>query len=465
MNLRPDQEAGATFLYEHDRAMLLGDVGSGKTITTLVAMYEMIRDHHVGRWLVVAPKRVCTKVWPAQIKDWKMPLSIGVAVGEGKTSMAPAERERIFRSNAQIIVVNFEVLQTLPDDLMFDAVVIDELTKFKNGSAVKKTRRTEISKGKRFAAMFDRLEQTQIRWGLTGSFTDNGLKDVYGQCKIIDQSHLGRSKSVFLQKFFIPMCPERDQWVPRPGALELVMSAIKPMIYMLDNEEYRKTLPSDEPAFHPISCVMDMTAYRKMQRDCTIELEGQTITAVNAGVVQQKLQQLASGFLYKTYKAASSTPGKFITNREVFFISPHKFDTLDELLEENQHSNTIIFYWYEEELAELKRRYKDAVEIDRHGAIERWNAGKLKKLLMHPMSAGHGLNLQFGGHHGVFVSLPWSYELFKQAWGRLHRGGQTKLVRIYLLLTDKTVDWRIWQALQDRKDYSALSLDVLKEVS
>jgi superfamily II DNA or RNA helicase len=447
LTLRADQEEGADFLYEHDRALILAPVGAGKTAITLTAMYDMVRDGHVKRWLVVAPKRVCTTVWPVELKKWKIPLSMSIAVAEGKASMPKDRRDAALRAKAQVLVVNYDTLQTLPEGIQFDGVVFDELTKLKNPS------------GKRYKAMLKTLDKVRIRWGLTASFTSNGLEDVFGQCKMIDQGVLGRSKGAFMQKYFIPLNPRLGMWTPRPGALALVMSTIKPITYQLSNTEYVDSLPPLHIV--PITCEMDLAPYKKLQRECVLELKGQTITAVNAGVVSQKLQQLSAGFLYQTEKTVSQAPGKFIATKKAHWVSSHKFNRLEELLEENQRTNTIIVYWYQEELAELKRRYPQAVAIDEKHAIERWNAGKIELLLVHPGSAGHGLNLQDGGCTMIFTSLPWSQELFEQVVGRLHRGGQRHDVWVYLLLTDKTIDLRIWERLQNKKDYSALALDAL----
>jgi SNF2 family DNA or RNA helicase len=169
--------------------------------------------------------------------------------------------------------------------------------------------------------------------------------------------------------------------------------------------------------------------------------------AVNAAVVTQKLQQMASGFLY--------------TDNGPVWLSRHKFDRLEELLDENQHTNTILVYQYQEELAEIKRRFT-VTTLDDVGAIERWNDGKVRLLAVHPKSAGHGLNLQHGGHHIVFLSLPWSLELYEQTIGRLHRSGQKMPVWCYIMLTHKTIDEKIWGALHDKRALSDIALEALK---
>lgn len=427
LKLRDYQEQAADFLYEHDRAMILAPVGAGKTAITLTAMWEMLRDDHAKRFLVLAPKRVCTDVWPVEQPKWAPKATLAVAVG------TPAQRKAALYSGAQIIVSNYDNIQWLAEQNLthIDAIVFDELTKLKNPS------------GARFKALNKVIGDVAIRWGLTGSFTSNGLEDVFGQCKIVDQALLGRAKGAFMQQYFVCTNREFGDWTPRRGALEQVMSRIKPATFVLEPGEYKDKLPP----LHTVElrCQMDMADYNKLKKEFV--LESHDVVAINAAVVTQKLQQLSSGFLY--------------TDKGPVWTSPHKFDRLQELLEENQHANTLIVYQYKEELAELKRRLKvTTLEDDR--AIERWNAGQVRLLAVHPKSAGHGLNLQHGGCHLVFLSLPWSLELYEQTVGRLHRSGQQRPVWCYVMLTDKTVDQKIWTALHDKQDLSTIALEALK---
>jgi len=405
--------------------MILAPVGAGKTAITLTAMSDMTARGHCDRWLVLAPKRVCLSVWPTEVKKWADHLKLAVAVG------TPAQRKAAFESDADIVVTNYDNIPSI-DPTHFDGIVFDELTRLKNPS------------GKRFKFLLKILDQFQIRWGLTGSFTSNGLEDVFGQCKVVDQSLLGRSKGAFLQQYFY--CVNRDfgQWEPLPDALPKVMEAIKPATYVLEPGEYKDKLPP----LHVVEmrCDMDMGPYNTMKREFVLEL-GQTITAPTAAVVTQKLQQLAGGFVY-----GEAGPE---------WLSGHKFDMLDDILEENQHANTIVVYNYKEELAELKRRYK-LTTIDEDNAVDNWNAGKIQLLAIHPKSAGHGLNLQFGGNKIVFLSLPWSLELYEQTIGRLHRSGQTRDVWCYVILCNKTIDERIFESLKDKRTLAEIALEELK---
>ena len=439
MQLRPYQDEAADFLYERDRAMILAPVGAGKTAITLTAMQDMLANGVVKRFLVLAPKRVCTDVWPVEQPKWASDVPVAVAVG------TPKQRTAALRSKAQIVVSNYDNIQWLAEQALdFDAIVFDELTRLKNPS------------GTRFKALMKVLDPMIIRWGLTGSFTSNGLEDVFGQCKIVDQGLLGRSKGAFMQQYFVLINKEFGEWAPRVGSLAGVMERIKPATYVLDAGDYKDKLPPMHVV--EVRCDLDdREPYEKMKKD----FQALDVTAINAGVVTGKLQQMASGFVYDTRRTASEIPGRFDSTQTAVWFSSHKFDRLQELLDENQHANTIIVYQYQEELAEIKRRFA-VTTLDDVGAIERWNDGKVRLLAVHPKSAGHGLNLQFGGCHMVFLSLPWSLELYEQTVGRLHRSGQAHAVWVYVMMTNKTIDEKIWGALHDKRAVSDIAMEELK---
>lgn len=443
--LRPYQDDAADFLYERDRAMILAPVGAGKTAITLTAMQEMIDDGYASRFLVLAPKRVCTDVWPIEAPKWAPALHCLVAVG------TPKDRAAALRADSEAVIINYDNIGWLAEqDLSsFDAIVFDELTKLKNPS------------GTRFKALHKIIDRFKIRWGLTGSFTSNGLEDVFGQCKIIDEKLLGRAKGAFLQQYFVCMNRDFGEWMPRPNALQQVMAKIKPATYVLEPGEYKDKLPP----CHVVelrSTLEDRGPYEKMKRDFVVQFPTAEILAANAAAVTSKLQQMASGFVYDSTRVASDVPGKFTASKEAVWFSSHKFDQLDELLEENQHANTLIVYQFQEEVAELRRRYPRLATLDDDRAIERWNAGQIELLAVHPKSAGHGLNLQHGGCHMVFLSLPWSLELYEQTVGRLHRSGQTNDVWVYILMAEKTVDEKIFAALHDKRAISDIAMEALK---
>jgi len=443
--LRPYQENAADFIFERDRSLILAAVGAGKTAIALTAMQEYVSQQLVKRWLVIAPKRVCTDVWPQEAKKWGQ-LSVNVAVGGVST------RKSALMRPSDVAVINYDTLQWLVEKFpnigeYFGGVVFDELTRLKNAS------------GKRFKALHTIIDQIPIRIGLTGSFTSNGLEDVFGQVKIIDQQVLGRSKGAFLQQYFWCSNPQFGDWAPRPGSLQKVMDRIKPLTFVLENSDYADSLP-------PLNIVemrcdlANREPYMKMKKDFIAEFPNAKAIAANAGVVTAKLQQMAGGWVYETTTTASDVPGKFITTKTPHWFDTTKFDMLDDLLRENQRAPTLVWYWYKEELAELQRRYPHAQTLDDKDAVARWNDGQIELLLAHPMSAGHGINLQ-GQNKMVFLTLPWSLELYEQAIGRLHRGGQKQAVWCYVLLTNNTVDEQVWGALRDKRDMSDVAVAAL----
>jgi SNF2 family DNA or RNA helicase len=415
--------------------MILAPVGAGKTAITLTAMQDMLADGVATRFLVLAPKRVCTDVWPVEQLKWAPNVPLAVAVG------TPKQRLAALYSDAQIVVSNYDNIATLPT-ASFDAIVFDELTRLKNPS------------GARFKAL--KIDHINIRWGLTGSFTSNGLEDVFGQCKIVSTALLGRSKGAFMQQYFVLINKDFGEWAPRVGSLAKVMERIKPATYVLDAGDYKDKLPP----LHVVEVRCDLDdrePYEKMKKD----FQALDVTAINAGVVTGKLQQMASGFVYDTRRTASETAGRFNSTQTAVWFSSHKFDRLEELLDENQHANTILVYQYQEELAEIQRRFK-VTTLDDADAIVRWNRGDVRLLAVHPKSAGHGLNLQHGGCHMVFLSLPWSLELYEQTVGRLHRSGQSHAVWVYVMMTNKTIDEKIWGALHDKRAVSDIAMEELK---
>lgn len=443
---RPYQEDAADFIFENDRSLILAAVGAGKTMIALTAMQEYIVQQVVKRWIVVAPKRVAVEVWPREAKLWSQ-MTINVAVGSAGT------RKAAIMHPSDVVVINYDTLQWLVEKFpnigkYFGGVVFDELTRLKNAS------------GKRFKALHTIIDQIPIRVGLTGSFTSNGLEDVFGQVKIIDQQVLGRSKGAFLQQYFWCSNPQFGDWTPRPGALQKVMDRIRPVTFILENSDYADSLP-------PLNIVemrcdlADRKPYLKMKKDFVAEFPNATAIAANSGVVTAKLQQMAGGWVYDTQTVPSDVPGKWITTKTAHWYDTAKFDMLDDLLQENQRSPTLVWYWFKEELAELKRRYPKAQTLDDTDAVQRWNDGGIELLLAHPMSAGHGINLQ-GQNKMVFLTLPWSLELYEQAIGRLHRGGQKQAVWCYILLTNGTVDEQVWQALRDKRDMSDIAIEALK---
>ena len=394
-------------------------------------MRDMIADGHARRFLVLAPMRVAVEVWPVEAKLWAPELRVVVCHGSPKQRWLALTDD-----TADVVVATYDNLQWLAEQNLprFDGVVYDELTRLKNPS------------GKRFKACEKIVADIPIRWGLTASFTSNGLEDTFGQCKAVDTAILGRAKGVFLQQYFYCLNRDYNDWAAKPGALEQVMERIKPYTFVVEAHEYKDSLPPLYTVHLPVA--MDLKPYRKLAHDLVLEYGGYTITAGDAAVVTGKLQQLASGFLY--------------TDTGSMWLSYHKFDRLQELLDEAQHPCSIICYNFIEELDELKRRLKNLVTLDDKDAIARWNRGEVPLLAIHPASAQYGLNLQHGGHTMIWLSLPWSLTAYEQTIGRLHRSGQKHAVQVYIMQTAGTVDVRQMGVLEGKRKLSELAQEELK---
>ena len=279
---------------------------------------------------------------------------------------------------------------------------------------------------------------------------------------MVDEKLLGRAKGAFLQQYFVCINREFGDWQPRRGALEQVMARIRPATFVLEPGVYKDKLPPCH-VVEMRSDLPDRAPYEKMKRDFVAEVGSREITALTAAAVTSKLQQMAGGWVYDSKTVATDTPGQFAAHKTPVWFSTHRMDMLDEILDGNQQDNTIIVYNFIEELAQLKTRCPHLWTLD-DGAdvVTRWNEGKIPLLAVHPKSAGHGLNLQYGGNKMVFLSLPWSLELYEQTVGRIHRGGQERDVWVYVMLTNKTIDERIWAALADKRAISDIALEELK---
>lgn len=449
MPLRKYQEEASDFLFSHDYAMLLAPMGAGKTAAGIDAMEGTLDEGIVTRWLVIGTHRICTEVWPVELPKWGPRLTFAVAVG------TPAERAAAVEADTDILIINYENLPWLidkyPDLGNCDGCLYDELTKVKNQG------------GKRAKAIASRIEQVKVRWGFTGSFSSEGLEDVHGQCKAIHPRILGRSKEAFRQRFFIPINRKLGQWMPRPDAFGKVMDLVKPYAYMLDPGEYTDTLPPIH--YVPVKIAFQSPAYRDMLRSLAVQVpDGPLIAAPNEGVALQKLQQLTGGFIYESWREPHpETPGKFIDRHRPHILGPNlKIERLKEIFDENQRTPTLVAYQFETELQHLKEAFPFAWTIDQPGAVEAWNAGRVPMLLLHPKSAAHGLNLQDGGHVVVWLTLPWSLELYEQLNARVHRSGQKHPVWVYILCAEGTIDERILGALADKKTIKEF---IMEEVS
>lgn len=432
MNYRPwpYQTYAKEFLLDHEEAGLFLDMGLGKTVTALTALQELAWDwEHV---LIIAPKRPAIDTWPDELEKWdhlrEWGPSYEVAVG------SIIERRKAVDSKADITIVNRENVQWLVDYVgkqwPYDCVVIDELSSFKS------------SKAKRFRALKKVRPKIRRIIGLTGTPLGNGFMDLWAEIYLLDEGKaLGRTITGYRDRWFTPGRRNGQivyEWNLRKGADEEILEKIKPFCVTMKTEDYINLpqLTTIERGF--TLSAKARAVYNQMERDRLLEISDTEIDAVNAAALMTKLLQISTGQIYDE-------------DGQVQNIHQEKLDAFEELVEELEGENLLVFYQYRHEKARLLETFSEAVDITDTEAISRWKEGKIKMLLAHPQSAGHGLNLQSGGAVSVWYSLPMSLELYQQAVKRLHRQGQTKPVRNIVLLAKGTAEETVWREILTKK--------------
>ena len=424
------QKYAENFIITHPEAGLFLDMGLGKTVTTLTAISKLMWD--IGKVLVIAPKRPALDTWPEELGKWDhlKGLTYSVVMGTVK------QREAALLHDADIYIANRENVVWIVNQFKrkpwpFDCVVIDELSSFKS------------SKAQRFRALKRVRPQIRRIIGLTGTPAGNGLMDLWAECYLLDGGKaLGRTITGYRDQYFTP--GRRNgmviyDWNLRKGAHEQIMDRLKPLCISMKTEDYL-SLPDRITIERTFTLsAKSMKQYKRLERDLLLCVDGETIDAVNAAALNTKLQQISSGAVYAD-------------DGSVKVLHDDRLDALDQILEEAQGENVLVFYAFKHELDRIKERHPEAVEIREPGAIADWKAGKIKLLLAHPASAGHGLNLQSGGHISVWFGLTTSLELYQQALKRLHRQGQTKTCKNFVLMAKGTYDERIYYDILTPKD-------------
>ena len=441
------QRLAGEFCAAHPRCGLFLQMGLGKTVVTLTALQSMIYDEFsVSKALVIAPLNVARDTWTREAAKWDHLRSLRVERVLG------TEKQRLvaLSSPADVYVINRENVVWLVEWLIkekkpwpFDAVVIDELSSFKSATS------------KRFRALKKVIKGSRVVIGLTGTPAPNGYIDLWPQLYLLDGGvRLGKTLGEFRNRYFSPGAHKGHivyEWRLKPGAKEQIDAAIGDICLSMKAEDWVH-LPDILYREYDVSMSPDERAvYDRFQRDRVIPLLGEAIsdpenfTSLVAGdtaaIAANKLLQMANGDVYDDAGG-------------VFHIHDRKLDALEDIVEAANGEPVLVFYAYKTGASAIKRRFADAVllgEGNVNDTISRWNAGTIPILLCHPASAGHGLNLQEGGHIVVWFGLPWSLELYQQANARLHRMGQKQSVIVQHILCSDTIDQRVLDALR-RKD-------------
>ncbi len=429
-------------------ALLLG-MGLGKTVITLTAINELIYYRwEVRRALIVAPKKVAEATWQKEARKWDHLQNLRISTVLG----TQAQRVKALNQPADIYITNRDNVPWLVDYYQhswpFDMVVLDESSSFKN------------SRSQRFKALKLMLPRISRLVELTGTPAPNGLTDLWAQIYLLDQGkRLGRTLTAYRDMYFDPDQRSRTQiysYKPRDGAKESIEAAISDIAISMQAEDY---LALPDMVMEEVPVMLDAKAekaYTDLERDLLLEVEDQTITAGTAAVLNGKLLQLCGGAVYDG-------------DGHVVPVHNCKEEAFLELVEALQGEHALVYYWFAHEreriLNLLHTKRKDLrVRVYQGEADEAaWNAGEVDILLAQPASCAYGLNLQQGGHHVIWYTLPnWNLELFEQANKRLHRQGQEFPVLIHILNVQGGMDEDVMRSLMGKGDTQDALLRALK---
>lgn len=418
------------FILNNPISAIFLECGLGKSVISLTAINDLMLDYFdVSRTLVIAPLRVANSTWPDEIKKWDhlKHLNYSVVIGSEK------ERLDALRKSAHIYLINRENVDWLITksgiSWKFDMVVIDELSSFKSYQA------------KRFKSLLKVRPKIKRIVGLTGTPSSNGLMDLWAEFRLLDMGErLGRYITYYRQNFFVP--DKRNQqmifsYKPKDGAEKKIYSLISDITISMKSKDFLK-MPE---------CVMnevvvslsdkEQKLYDSLKQDMVLSLEENEIDAINAAALSNKLLQMSNGAVYND-------------DKESIHIHDRKLDALEDLIEGANGKPVLVAYWFKHDLEKIKERF-DVREIKTAKDISDWNKGKIPVALIHPASAGHGLNLQAGGSTLIWFGLTWSLELYQQTNARLYRQGQDSTVVIHHILTKGTIDEDVMKALKAKE--------------
>lgn len=435
------QTYATNFILEHPVAAVLLEMGLGKSVITLTAIYElMLNRFEIQKVLVIAPLRVARDTWPAEIEKWEhlAGLTYSVAIG------TEAERLAALRRPAHLYLINRENVDWLitksgiPFD--FDMVVIDELSSFKSHAA------------KRFKSLLKVRPTVKRMVGLTGTPSSNGLMDLWAEFRILDMGQrLGRYITHYRNNFFVP--DKRNQqmifsYKPRAGAEDAIYRLISDITISMKSADFLK-MPECIINEVPVALSeKEWSVYQALKEDMVVDLKDEEIDAVNAAVLSGKLLQMANGAVYNEEK-------------EVIHIHDRKLDALEDLIEGANGKPVLVAYWYNHDLQRIKQRFS-VREIKTSQDIKDWNNGEIPVAVIHPASAGHGLNIQFGGSTIIWFGLTWSLELYQQTNARLWRQGQKSTVVIHHIIAKDTIDEDVMKALRKKEKIQSALIDSVK---
>ncbi|OCA93570.1 DEAD/DEAH box helicase [Actinobaculum suis] len=436
------QTFATNFITTHNEAAILLGMGLGKSVITLTAIWQLLLDEFKARRvLVIAPLRVANSTWAQELAKWDHLDGLTLTVATGPK----AKRIQALTEEAMITVINRENVPWLVNHYgkawPFDMVVIDELSSFKSHTA------------QRFKALVKTRPMINRIVGLTGTPASNGLMDLWAQFRLLDGGNrLGFYISHYRSRYFTPDKRNGAQvysYKLLPGAQEQIYEAIADMTVSMKTSDH---LQLPELTSTHVQVELDENerqVYERLRDEMVVELGDEIIDAASAAALSGKLLQLASGAIYNPAK-------------ETIEVHERKLDALEDLVEAANGNPLLVAYWFQHDLERITRRFPQARQLKTDADIQAWNRGDIPLALIHPASAGHGLNLQAGGSLLVWFSLTWSLELYQQTNARLYRQGQEKPVTITHLVTAGSIDENVLSALEAKNTTQATLIDAVK---
>lgn len=429
------QTYSSAFLKEKPEAAIFLGCGLGKTSITLTAISDLLFDSFdVRRVLVIAPIRVAKFSWPDEIRKWDHLTDLTYAVAVG----TPKERMDALKSGADITIINRENVQWLVEksgyEWDFDMCVLDEASSFKNHQS------------KRFKSLLKVRPKIKRMVALTGTPSSNGLMDLWAPFRLIDRGErLERFIGRYRAKYFEPDRMNGQvvySYRLLPGADKEIYDRISDITISMEAKDHIRMPELVSSEYRVFLSEAESKGYRTMVDEFVLQLPDKEITASNAGVLSGKLSQMANGAIYDEEKGVN-------------ILHERKLDALEDIIESANGKSLLIAYWYQHDRDRIEERLESLglswERLEKDDAIRRWNDGKLPIALIHPASAGHGLNLQSGGSTLVWFGLTWSLELYQQTVARLWRQGQTdETVVIIHIVAAGTIDERVLKALKEK---------------
>lgn len=444
VKLEAYQERALMLSLEHRRLNLYLDKGLGKTVVMLSALVARSVLERMGKVLIIMPKYLLDQdTWLNEIRKWEHTKHLTVSKITGNET----KRKAAVEAQADVYFVSYTMLVWLCDTYgtywPFDYVIADESSYLRNHSTI------------RFKAFKRVHEQTRFYYNLTGSPSPNGIRNLWAPNYMIDQgARLGRNITAFTKRWFT-----RDymgfRTVPRPGAQEEVLEAIKDVTISMSKEDYLNMEPMHYVEIPVNLLPSEMKEYKELEKKAVLKLQGSIITGVNAVAVTTKLRQFTGGCVYVCDENGERSDKSIITSVE-------KINALVSLVEELD-SNVIVAYTYVHERERILKALPQAVNLKDVKDVETlWNCGKIPVLLIQSGSGSHGLNLQVGGNKVIWFSPTWNYEDEDQLNSRLHRKGQTKPVMVYRLVCPGTIDRVIYTRLVAKGTTEEFVMDYFK---